>query len=206
MNSYNLKNPSTPPPIPSGSVSPSSSPRSGKGRERMRTILFGISLLICFIFAGIGRAYWADTLVAWWWPVLIALVCSLPLIPFGIRLWKVISGYTQQWVNILLHIAGATAIFYFLILFINFKGANFSRGKYVEVTVEKKYTKEHTRSGRRGRRDTKYNTWHYMISFPDGRTKEVQVSLDRYNRIRTGSKLEVETAKGLLGMDVFKIS
>ena len=45
-----------------------------------------------------------------------------------------------------------------------------------------------------------------MISFPDGRTKEVQVSLDRYNRIRTGSKLEVETAKGLLGMDVFKIS
>lgn len=205
MNSYNLKNPSTSPPIP-GSSSPPSSSRSGKGRERMRTLLFGISLLICFMFAGIGRAYWEDTLVAWWWPALIALVCSLPFFPLGVRLWRVISGYTQLWVNILLHIAGATAIIYFLILFINFKGADFSRGNRVEVTVEKKYSKEHTRSGRRGRRDTKYNTWHYMISFPDGRTKEVQVSLDRYNRIRTGSNLEVETAKGLLGMEVFKIS
>lgn len=172
----------------------------------LQKILLGVVITICVVLAGIGTVIWENTLVAWWLPVVIALAVAAALLPLGMIIWPRLTRSDSRLTNILLHLGCVWAIIYFLILFINMKGVDPSSAQTLTATIERKYSKEHTRnSGRRHRAQTHYFTYHATLLLPDGRRKERQIQLDRFNRLRTGAEVDVTVSRGLLGMQVIHV-
>lgn len=193
----------TPPPIPGG-ITQTSQPKS-----KWKRVVLYILIIVSVILASGGAVYWEDTLVAWWLPVVIALAASAIASLPGIKFWRYITGYHKIWLNEIIHLLCFGSLIYFLLLFSNYKGAEFNSGSQpLDARIVRKYTVEHIR--RQGRRyygnRSKYNTWHITLCLPDGRNKNHQVSLTQYNKLRTGNTIQVEVTPGLLGWDVMTFS
>ena len=76
----------------------------------------------------------------------------------------------------------------------------------VEVKVTKKFSREKTRYRRlaRGRMvaDGTYHTYHIVAETPDGNSKEVTLSIEKYNRMKRGMHADISIAEGLFGYPV----
>ncbi len=158
------------------------------------------------VFFGVmGCVYLAKTIVNQWVVIGIAVGVAAASVPLGLKFWRwTVPGFSK-WVDAGLHLVFVSSLVFFLILCINSAGADFEKGERVEAVVVRKFTKEHTSSGtgrlHRGA-GRKYDTWHILLEFPNGKEKEVQVGREAYNRIRTGEGIELTVATGALGMEV----
>ena len=76
------------------------------------------------------------------------------------------------------------------------------------AVVRSKYSKKHTRyrRGARGRQlpAGEYSTWHILVEFDNGKDKEISMPLDKYNKIKVGSRRRFTMAMGLFGMPVIR--
>ena len=104
------------------------------------------------------------------------------------------------------HVFIAGGIGYFAILGINRLGATEDKAETVTGEVTQRLRHTHTRQRRVGRNryvaDGHYYTYGALITLPDGTQTEQHLSLDEYNRLKTGSRRQVKIARGWLGMPV----
>lgn len=87
--------------------------------------------------------------------------------------------------------------------------ASRSTPELVEATVCRKYikTRHHTRRINRRVYTTgePYNVYYFELEFADGSKEDVEVSLNKYNKTRSGGKVTVTRQKGLFGIPVLKL-
>ena len=168
-------------------------------------IIISSALIVSIILAAIGMIYKADTLISIWVPVGISLAFACATLLPGLRIWGRVCSDSGKWVAGVLHTFVAGSIIFFLLLFVNYKGADFAKGEKMEATVENKYTKEHTSGGgRRHRNRSSYTTWHIRLRLPDGRAVTYEISRESYYRLRYGSKISVNVARGTFAWEVMK--
>lgn len=174
-------------------------------RNWKTSIACGATLLAAMFLGGTGCAIWGKTLVAWWLPVVIALILAGAILPVSFRLWGRLTDSRNYWLNGAVHMGFAGCLFYFLILFCNYQFRDIRHQVSGEGTVERKYSRHHTSGGgtwRHRRSVHHYNTYHYLLALPDGRLKEMTVTLSEYNHLRKGSHIDITLTRGLFGMEV----
>ena len=165
-------------------------------------ILIFLWIASLMIALGAGVYYYGHTLVVWWRPV-------VPGVVIGIAATAVLRRFKRMrttWNTIACAIL-ACAIGWAAILCGNYELADTSTEHIEQVTVEKKYRKEHDETRRSGRRTIrtgrKISTYYAEAKFPDGRTKEISISFSEYRRIRTGNELDFKCRTGYLSYPVF---
>lgn len=175
-------------------------------KDFRNTMKWVFSLMGTVVLYAISVALYRQTLVEWWEPLGLALAVSLfswmLLRKYWIRLWKDVNAY------LLLagHFIVMTGVALLLVLGINKWGADDSTLHPEQVTVEKRMRETHHHTQRVGRRHyrqgTPYYKYFFLVRFENGRQKNIEVSLKRYNRTRTGSTLTLELEKGFFGYPI----
>lgn len=155
---------------------------------------------------GAGFFFFDHTLVEWWLPVVVAIAAAL--VVTGLLIVLLASkGKSYDFLTVIGSFLFSGSIAYATFLGGNYLFASESSLHDEKVTVECKYSKEkHSGGGgryNRGPRRT-YYTYHLLVEFPSGRQKEIDVPLERFNRIRNGSTLTLQCRKGLFGMTVWR--
>lgn len=179
----------------------------------MKTSLRGVLQVVAAVGAMIalcgGMVVWNRTLVDWWVPALVALAGASVLLRPLSSTWRKFTGSESTAINMMSHIAFFGCLIYFGVLEANYLyPGRGDKMQHVAVTVEKKYTKEHTKVRRLTNGVTvpagKYKTYHAKFVFADGRSKDIQMPLNDYNHLRQGSETEINLCTGILGWPVMK--
>lgn len=165
-----------------------------------------ILLITVAILAAAAAIVLADrTLAPWWlfwgWAIAAAIILSIPLRTLAGRVteWKNSTG-NQIIAAIYITIVAAGGLYT-----MNYAFADHTTRHDENVVVERKFTRTRHRSRRVGRRYVRgdaYQVYFMQIRFTDGRTTELEISRNRYNRLRTGGTTTVNLATGLLGAPV----
>lgn len=164
------------------------------------------AILAVMVLYAVSMVIYERTLVEWWEPLGMALLAALglwfPLRSRLTRLWKGTSVY-----GILLgHMVFMTGAALLLILGLNIGLADDATLHSEQVTVESREMETHYHSQRVGRgryrRGNPYYKYILHVRFENGREKDLEVSLQRYNRCRTGSTLSLNLERGLWGWPV----
>ena len=172
-------------------------------------LAIGIILLMVALFL-LGGGLWllGNTIVNWWIPAIIAfipaVVTALPLMPR----WQWLFGFSKAVYTLPFHLVVTGSVVFFMFLGLNYWGSDKNTAHIEHTTVVEKFRKEHTRYRRvsRNRRvpDGTYHTWHLKLQFPDGRTKNREVTFSAYRRTRVGSTRDLNMERGLFGLPVIK--
>lgn len=164
-------------------------------------------IFVIFALLGGSIALYGHTLVNPVTVICVAVAVALVLCPVSIKLFKRISPTLNRLVAFLIHMVTLTSVTLFAIFALNYFCANEDSAKDHEAVVVSRYSEEHT-SGSTGRRhhhtQRKYRVYYIRLRFDNGRTKDVQISLNRYNRTRIGEKYTIKVSDGLFGMPVVK--
>jgi len=155
-----------------------------------------------------GYICYEKTLVAWWWPVVVAgLTTLLSVAPFGHR-WQWLSGSSDRTLNLICHLYAVSLFSYFVLLAGNYHLTAASSAHTEDAVVLRKEMRKKVitqRSGRRYRniQRTVYE-YHFTLRFSDGSCKEIPVEQSDYNRIHTEGHCTLNLQKGLFGLQVIK--
>ena len=167
-----------------------------------------ILLLLILGLAGLGLFCFGATIMPLWIPLGFALLMSAALLPVTSRLMRRLTGSDSKIIKALAHMAVFTVLFFDIVVCPNYFVARPGTSRTENCVIESKYTKEHTRYRRAGRRtripDGTYNTWHMSLRLPDGRCKDVEVSMSTYRRHKKGGSYAVCCYDGLFGYTVVK--
>lgn len=167
------------------------------------TVILILSIFLSIIITGAGFALMGRTFISLRVPALIALAIAMAAAGLS---WNFYSGRMSRYL-----ICGVTLILAASISFTSFLALNYcfrreQTDHKVEVTVTKKFSREKTRYRRlrRGRMvaDGTYRTYHIMVETPDGNSKEVTLSIEKYNRMKRGMHADISVAEGMLGYPV----
>lgn len=165
-------------------------------------IFFGI------VFLGLGMALRPYTLCKTSTVVLLSL---FPALVTGFLAQPIVRLLTRSQSGLLNILTGASlsfTLFFGAFYGINYWGASSEVAEVMEGTVERKFTRERYRTRRLSRnrvvRTGKYNVFCYELRLPDGDTREYEIPVERYNRLRKGGTIPVERYQGALGVSVIK--
>lgn len=172
-------------------------------------IRLAVAGTVCLAAGGAGMVIYGHTLVAWWQPVAAAALTALLTLPAGAARWHIVTGTTGRAANALFHLCAVGAVAYFALLAGNYATADKASAVEEKAVVTRKYRKQHTRYRRTGRHRTRtdgtYDTFHLTVAFDGGgREKELTVTRQEYNRVRTGAARTFIVQKGGLGFAVIK--
>lgn len=171
----------------------------------------GLVALILLTVASIGTSMglYRYTLVDLWIPVTIGV-----LLAAGCALFT--KAIACRWLNIRSQAAGYLIsgvvfanLFVGAFFAINLVGADYSTTHTERASIERLYseTRHRTRRVGRGRyvaNGEAYQVYYAVIRLADGRSREISLTLQRYNSLRRADSLEVEVCDGALGAPVFK--
>lgn len=169
--------------------------------------IIAVVMLGVVMFA-LAQVIYSQTLARWWIPVLLALIPTAAFIPLCRELWSRLLK-TRGFLPCLgMNVVLFFPMFYLLVLGMNSWFASDS-GRHTErVEVADKYSKQHQRYRRVSRRtripDGYTTSYHLLLRFADGRTKEQQVDFTLYRRARMHSMRELEVDNGLFGWKVIR--
>lgn len=168
-----------------------------------------ILLFVVLTMGGIGIVCYGKTLASVWIGAGVAFVVASAMAPLFIPLWHRLTGSIKTWICLLCHYAFAGSLVFMLVFGFNYWCSDASSASYVKAEISSKYRKEHNRTRRVGRgrmiyTGEKWYSYFLTLTLPDGRTKDIEVPLSTYNRKSTGAIVEIETQRGLFGMDVIK--
>lgn len=165
----------------------------------------GAILAVMALYA-ISMVIYERTLVEWWEPLGVALVIALGLWFLLRSRWTRLWSDTSVYVVLLGHMIIMTGAALLLVLGLNIGLADDSTQHSEQVTVESRERETHYHSQRVGRgryrRGNPYYKYILHVRFENGREKDLEVSLQRYNRTRTGSTLSLNLETGLWGWPV----
>lgn len=163
----------------------------------------GAACLFLYVW---GYVIYEHTLVGWWLPAAGAVVLIL-FTGGAARMWSAVTGTADRTMNLVCHVFAVGAIGWFALLGGNYFGAGAATARDAEVTVAERIAVTRNKYIRRGRRMMKsgtYKVYYLRLTFEDGRTKKVPVSLAQYNRARTGGSMNFRTRKGRFGFTVLR--
>lgn len=181
---------------------------SGKfsGRVFIRAILATVICLVSLGCYGLSIAIHHDTLINGWWPIAIATVVAVITSMWGWKLWIWLTDMKAVWINCIVHIVITTSILLASFYSVNYWAADRASEISRQVEITSKYYKIHHRTNRTGRRSysrgTPYKVYFIEITFPSGRTKELQLPYSEYHRLKTGSKITLQVQRGFFGIPV----
>lgn len=165
--------------------------------SKKESIILGVKVLIVFIFFCGGYVMWCQTLVEWWKPACWAVILGALSMPLLRRVTSCSS--VIDWIGWLVLM---TSMFYCAILGLNYGVADRDAVHTESAVVDRRYEKEHTRRGRRGRHMGTYHTYHIDVTFEDGRRKTFSIPVVRYRTTRTGSTVKYKVCTGCLGWKI----
>ncbi|WP_289735829.1 hypothetical protein [Paramuribaculum intestinale] len=176
-------------------------------KGKLPYILLVLMIVAGVVSWGIGTALAAQTLSPRWIALTAAAILALTSLPLTLREKDgARRSTTQRILRGLLHLFVAGGVGYLAILGINRLGATEAKSETVIGEVTARMRHRHTRTRRVGRGryvpDGHYYTYGAVVTLPDGRKTEQHLSLEEYNRTRTGTKREVTVSRGWLGMPV----
>lgn len=173
-----------------------------------RSILGGTLICLCIVLYAMAAALHRDTLVEWWIPTVIALILALASGATMWRIWTRLTDSSGFIINYICHTVFFCGLFLAAIYGINRAFPRQSSIWETEAVVERKYTKTRHHRQRVSRRVYKqgapYKVYYIELDFSDGRRKEMQVTVSRYNRIRSGSTMPLTLQKGFFGMTIIR--
>lgn len=179
------------------------------GKRTGNKVVPEIMAIITFSLIVIGCIFQRqNTLVEWWKPVAISL---LPSGAMGILLSKVMSRLTKinnMAINCLCGLLFSFAILYGGFHILNFCFSTTDAREQISATVINKYSEEHYQPRMVSRnfivRGHKYMEYKLTLRLPDGKTKNMKVSVSQYRKIRNRETLQLEIQKGMFGVPVIK--
>lgn len=176
-------------------------------KGKMPYILLVLLIIVGVASWGVGIALASQTLSPRWISMTGAAILALTSLPMALRGKNGVKrSTTQKILRGLLHVFVAGGVGYLAILGINRLGATEEKSETVIGEVTERTRHRHNRTRRVGRHryvpDGHYYTYGAVVTLPDGRKTEQHLSLEEYNRTRTGAKREVTVARGWLGMPV----
>lgn len=164
------------------------------------------AILAVMVLYGFSAAIYGHTLVEWWEPLGLALVLALGAWFLLRRCWIRVWSSVNVYLVLLGHMVVMTGAMLFLVLGLNYWCADDSTLHKEQVTVEKRLREKHYHSQRVGRnryrRGNPYYKYYLNVRFENGRQKNIEVQLTRYNRTRTGSKIALDLESGLFGYPI----
>ena len=173
--------------------------------SKLKIVLLVILGLVAIVAAGAGMGAYDRTLVSWTVPLAIGVVGAGVSSPLAMTMWPKLTGETSRWINAAAHAAFFGILFPAGFLILNSVFTDKSTSVKEQVEVVAKYQKQHQSSngGRRHHRaGRKWTTYHVTIRFGNGVERTEGVTLSRYNRIRSGSQMNVTLETGLFGPQV----
>lgn len=175
-------------------------------RGKLSYIIPGLLVVIGIFAWGGGIALSSQTLSPRWGALTAALVLALTSLHVTLKRAGQGKKISEKALRSVAHVFIAGGIGYFAILGINRLGATEDKAETVTGEVTQRLRHTHTRQRRVGRNryvaDGHYYTYGALITLPDGTQTEQHLSLDEYNRLKTGSRRQVKIARGWLGMPV----
>ncbi len=181
---------------------------TGKNNDKIRYVAVGGAVAVVLLSVGAGMAFFFRTLVIWWIPVAVAAAIAVASAPALSARWGWLTGHGGRLFNFLCHVVITSSVLYGAILATNYVFADESTVHEEIAVVRSKYSKKHTRyrRGARGRQlpAGEYSTWHILVEFDNGKDKEISMPLDKYNKIKVGSRRRFTMAMGLFGMPVIR--
>lgn len=174
----------------------------------MKTTGYVIAIMLVIGMYAWALALFGNTLASPWGPALASAIVALALwLPLANTWRRVLPGQKTVW-QMAAHAFAATGTVLFAIMALNYYGADSTSTHTEKATVVNRYVKERQQTRRIRSRvystGKKYNVYYMTLRFDDGRTKEMQITASRYNRVRVGRQLSFPVSRGLLGMPVIK--
>lgn len=168
-------------------------------RQNINFALKCIVLIVCVMACIYGYVLWQYTMCSWWYPALIAIVLALVSAPIWVRNKK-----AMFW-----HMAVAGSLCYMAFLGINSWCADSSKCVTEKAVVIGKFREKHNDYRRVGRHryipNGSHYTYHVTLRLESGETRDFEVTLSEYNRLREGSNKNLKRNTGFFGMPFIKL-
>lgn len=164
----------------------------------MKNFLLGLIVFVFLLVLMFGVVLLEHTVVDWWIPACAAAFIAVATIPITVII-RSKKGLKTGVTTYLIHLAAAGIIAFTGIMSLNhfLPGTN---EHHEDGIVVQKYTKTRNQgSGRRGRRMRKVTDYYICVQLPDSTRMEQSVSIERYNHIRSGAKIDLTVRTGFLG-------
>lgn len=166
-----------------------------------------VAVLIILISAGAGYGFAWRTFVRWWEPLAWGVGFGLAFGPFVKRMF--VGGLALgPRMALVASVVSVAALCYGGLMTVNYCLSDESTIHQIDVVVTAKYSEERTRYRRIGRNrvvaDGKYKSYYLTLSFENGATRELPVSVSVYSSSRIGSVRHYDLADGFFGYPVFR--
>ena len=166
-----------------------------------------VTVLLAMIAWGIGSVIYKETLIAWWEPLLMALILAIATL-FLYKNWQWLTRSNSKKLNGICHLFHVSALCNFLILGGNFILADPSFTREEKVTVLSKHIETHKQTRRVG--NHRYvpagerKEYYLQVIFENGTRKKLPVSHSTYNKTRTNATRTLTLEKGFFGYTIIK--
>lgn len=166
-----------------------------------------VTMLVAILAWAFGYVIYEETLIAWWEPLLMALILAIATL-FFTKSWKWLTHSDNKILNGICHIFHVSALCYFLILSGNFMLADPSSIREEKITVLSKHIETHKQT-RRVRKHRyvpagERKEYYLHVVFENGAQKKLPVSLSTYNKVRTNTTRTLTLEKGFFGYTIIK--
>lgn len=181
-------------------------------KSKWRSASYAVRVTLAVIFTltcyGTAIAIHRSTVIPAWIPWGVSLVAAALISMKSCRLFKYVVNTDNLMLKYLCSLVVMTGAVAALLYTCNFVWSDHSSRHIEQVTVTHRHTETRHRTKRVGRRHTTqgepYNVYYIVLTFSNGKRKEQQVTLRQYNRLRTGSRLNIVVENGLLNVPVMK--
>lgn len=174
--------------------------------SKISKFLLGIIIFIVVIAYAVASVIHDSTVVNGW---IVLSACGALALISGLTLWRLwpsITGTRKVWINYMMQVFVACALFLLLFYIPNRLFADKETRHEEKAVAERIYYKKHYRSRRISRRTygrgEPYNKYYVDLRFGNGARKSLEIPLKQYNRTRKGDTLRMELEKGLFGFPV----
>ena len=177
----------------------------------MKALFFKIIPYVIMLLAVLAWAFgfvlYKETLIAWWEPLLMALILAIATLFFA-KKWQWLTRSDNNILNGICHLFHASAFCYLMILGGNFMLADPSSTREEKVTVLSKHIETHKQTRRVG--NHRYvpagerKEYYLQVIFENGTRKKLPVSLSTYNKTRTNATRTLTLEKGFFGYTIIK--
>lgn len=173
-----------------------------------KVALMGVLSVVTVAFFVVAVTLHRDTIVEWWKPLWISLViATLPGLALG-RLLEVgdmgLNRVACYCCGVVAMMSVVTGSFYML----NYFGADSDSLETVDAEVSRRYSEQHYQVRRVSRyatsRGRPYHVYYIGLDIPGKGEKVLQVTLERYNKIKKGASMSIDVESGLFGVPVMK--
>ncbi len=167
-----------------------------------------LTIILTIVAYAVCSVMHANTIVNGWIVMAICFALSLLSRVTMWRLWRTVTGSQKIWVNYIMQVAVATAVFMLLFYIPNSVFADNQTKHEEKAVAERVYYQTRHKSRRISRRvygrGEAYKVYFVDVKFKNGARKSLEIPLKQYNRIRKGDSLRYELEKGLFGVTVIR--